>query len=61
MFDEKNLILLVMELIEGEDLFDSLNQLLPIKLKDCRFLISQLILIIDHLHSSKIIYRDLKP
>lgn len=50
-----------MELLQGEDLFDAINMRLPLNIKNYRFLICQLILIIEHIHNSKIIYRDLKP
>lgn len=50
-----------MELLEGEDIFDALNSKLPLRYRDYKFLISQIILVIEHLHKNKIIYRDLKP
>lgn len=61
MFTTHNLIMLVMELLEGEDLFDAINCKLPLKYKDYKFLISQIIMVIEHLHKNKVIYRDLKP
>lgn len=53
--------MLVMELIEGEDLFDAINTRLPLSHFDCKFLLAQLILVLEHLHKNKVIYRDLKP
>ena len=50
-----------MELLEGEDLFDAINEKLPLSEANSRFLISQIILVLEHLHKNKVIYRDLKP
>lgn len=50
-----------MDYIEGEDLFDVITKLGSFSPEHSRFLVSQILLIMEHMHNSKIIYRDLKP
>jgi serine/threonine protein kinase len=50
-----------MEFIEGEDLFDVITKVVSFTLEHTRFLISQILLMMDHMHNNRIIYRDLKP
>ena len=61
MFKDTTFIMLVMELLQGEDLFDSVNSRLPLSESEIKFFVSQLILVIEHLHNCKVVYRDLKP
>ena len=50
-----------MEYIEGEDLFDTMTKMISLSEENTKFLVSQILCVLEHLHSSKIIYRDLKP
>ena len=50
-----------MEFIEGQDLFDVITKVLNFTPDNTRFLVSQILLMMEHMHSSRIIYRDLKP
>jgi cGMP-dependent protein kinase len=50
-----------MEYIEGEDLFDTMTKMIYLSEENTKFLVSQILCVLEHLHSSKIIYRDLKP
>lgn len=50
-----------MDLLEGEDMFDTMNTMLPIPANLTRFYIMQIVMVIEHLHKNRIIYRDLKP
>ena len=50
-----------MELIEGEDLFDVISKVLNFTPDNTRFLVSQILLMLEHMHNNRIIYRDLKP
>jgi serine/threonine protein kinase len=60
-FKDDNFIMFVMDLLEGEDMFDAINSKLPLSEGETKFMASQLFLVIEHLHSNRIIYRDLKP
>lgn len=42
-------------------MFDAINSKLPLSEGETKFMASQLFLVIEHLHSNRIIYRDLKP
>lgn len=61
MFIEPGFVILVIQLFEGEDLFDALGGSLTMSGPQTRLYISQVLLVIEHLHKNKIIYRDLKP
>jgi len=50
-----------MEFIEGEDLFDVITKVISFTIEHTRFLISQILLMMEHMHNNRIIYRDLKP
>ena len=50
-----------MELLEGEDMFDTMNYILPFSNENTRFYAMQIILVLEHLHRHRVIYRDLKP
>ena len=50
-----------MELLEGEDMFDTMNYILPVPNHLTRFYIMQILLVLEHLHRHRVIYRDLKP
>lgn len=50
-----------MELIKGEDLFDVITKVVSFTVEHTRFLVSQILLMMEHMHSNRIIYRDLKP
>jgi cGMP-dependent protein kinase len=58
---DSNFIYFIMEFIEGEDLFDVITKVVSFTLEHTRFLISQILLMMDHMHNNRIIYRDLKP
>lgn len=50
-----------MEFIEGEDLFDVITKSMGFTLENTKFIVAQILIILEHLHSNRIIYRDLKP
>ena len=58
---DSNFIYFIMEFIEGEDLFDVITKVLTFTPDNTRFLVSQILLMMEHMHGSRIIYRDLKP
>ena len=60
-FDNGSIVALVVQLIEGQDLYDALSTKTPINEKQVRFYIAQILLMIQHLHTQNIVYRDLKP
>ena len=51
----------VLNLIEGEDMFETLLSMMSLPDLQLRFYIKQLVLILEHLHKYKVVYRDLKP
>jgi cGMP-dependent protein kinase len=50
-----------MDFIEGEDLFDVITKVIIFTAEHTTFLISQILLMMEHMHNNHIIYRDLKP
>jgi serine/threonine protein kinase len=54
-------IYFVMEFIEGEDMFDTITKMISFSEEKTKFLVGQILCVLEHLHSNKIIYRDLKP
>lgn len=52
---------LVLELLEGGDVFDRLVTKVAYSEKDCRDLTFHLLEIIDYLHDKNIVHRDIKP
>jgi cGMP-dependent protein kinase len=60
-FKTNNRVCFLMEYVKGMDLFDVLRALNILKEPDCLFYSCCLILILQHIHSQSIIYRDLKP
>lgn len=54
-------IYFVMEYIRGIDFFDALRAMKKTENEEAKFYISNLILILEHLHERDIVYRDLKP
>ncbi|CAD5212643.1 unnamed protein product [Bursaphelenchus okinawaensis] len=64
-FESKHLIHLVMDMVDGCDLFAYLHRVKKMRqklgLKLTRFFAAQLVLAIDYLHCEGMAYRDLKP
>ena len=58
---DSNFIYFIMEFIEGEDLFDVIGKVGSFTVEHARQLVAQVLLMMEHLHASRIIYRDLKP
>ena len=52
---------LILELVEGEDLFELVRKRKFIEEHDCAFIFGQIIQAVMHLHEVDIIHRDLKP
>ena len=60
-FKTSTRVCFLMEYVRGMDLFDVLRALNILKEQDCLFYTCCLVLILQHIHSLSIIYRDLKP
>ena len=60
-FKDVNRVCFLMEYVKGQDLFDVLRAINELKESESLFYSSCLVLILEHIHSLKIIYRDLKP
>jgi len=58
---DSNFIYFIMDFIEGEDLFDVITKVVCFTSENTRFLVSQILLMMEHMHNHRIIYRDLKP
>jgi len=58
---DSNFIYFIMDFIEGEDLFDVITKVIIFTAEHTTFLISQILLMMEHMHNNHIIYRDLKP
>lgn len=59
--ETENSIMIVMELVEGEDLVDYITRNVKLGEVDARRLFLQIISGVEHCHSRKIVHRDLKP
>ena len=60
MFEDKEYILLSMEYINGGNLFSFVKKRRKLSEKTAKFLFKQIILGIQHIHSNKIVHRDIK-
>lgn len=60
-FQERNKVYLIMEYLAGGELFMQLQKERMLMEDTAIFYLSQVLLAIEHLHKSGIIYRDLKP
>ena len=60
MFEDDNYILIAMEYINGGNLFSFVKKRRKLSEKTAKFLFKQIILGIKHIHSHKIIHRDIK-
>jgi len=60
-YESKNEFFLVMELVEGKELFDKIVERGQYSEKDASNITRQIISAIDYLHSKGIAHRDLKP
>ena len=60
-FKDSERVYFLTEFVNGQDLFDVIRILGLLKEVDCRFYVAGLLLILEHLHERKIVYRDLKP
>ena len=58
--DDKRLYFLL-EYVQGMDLFDTMRVLNVVKKKEAKFYAGSLTLMVEHLHSLNIVYRDFKP
>ena len=60
-FETKNSLYLVLELIKGGELLKRISKVKIFKESDVRILIKKMLIALDHCHSKNIIHRDLKP
>jgi cGMP-dependent protein kinase len=60
-FKDDSRLYFLMEFVHGMDLFDALREMGLLNNESSKFYISCLLLIFEHMHERKIIYRDLKP
>ncbi|XP_067024861.1 calcium/calmodulin-dependent protein kinase type 1-like isoform X1 [Acropora muricata] len=60
-FDNKTHLYLVMDLVQGGELFDRIVEKGSYTEKDASDLIRQVLLAVDYLHGQGIVHRDLKP
>ncbi|KRX08335.1 Protein kinase-like domain [Pseudocohnilembus persalinus] len=54
-------VYLLLEFIEGMELFDVIREMGLLSTFDCQFYIGSIILGIEYMHKNQIIYRDIKP
>mmetsp|Transcript_34788 Transcript_34788/g.109853 ORF Transcript_34788/g.109853 Transcript_34788/m.109853 type:complete len:410 (-) Transcript_34788:98-1327(-) len=60
-FQDDKALYLVMEYVEGGDLFELISKTGVLPINASRFYVMQVLLALDHLHSRGYVYRDLKP
>ena len=60
-FETKNSLYLVLELIQGGELLKRISKNKGFKESDVKVLMKKIFLALEHFHSNKIIHRDLKP
>ena len=60
MFEDENYILIIMEYINGGNLFSFVKKRRKLNEKISKFLFKQIILGINHIHSQNIVHRDIK-
>lgn len=54
-------IYLLLEFIEGMELFDVIREIGLLSTFDCQFYTASIILALEYMHKNHIIYRDIKP
>jgi cGMP-dependent protein kinase len=60
-FKDQDMLMYLLEYIEGVDLFEVLKEIGLLSTFDCQFYIANIILILEYLHSNYIMARDIKP
>ena len=60
-FKDRKRVYFLAEFVNGQDLFDVIRIIGLLSEADCKFYVAGLVLILEHLHERKIVYRDLKP
>jgi cGMP-dependent protein kinase len=60
-YRDSHFIYFLCEFVNGLDLFDVLRMMDAVKDSEAKFFIAGLLMILEHLHERKIVYRDLKP
>ncbi|KAL5267775.1 hypothetical protein ACHWQZ_G004727 [Mnemiopsis leidyi] len=61
MFEDKNYLYLVMDLVTGGELFDRIVERGSYSEKDASECVKQILIAVDYLHGLGIVHRDLKP
>ena len=60
-FHDEHCIYFVSEFVSGGDLFAHLRRLVRFKKSTAMFYAAQVLIVLEHLHSLQIVYRDIKP
>jgi len=60
-FKDASRVYFLSEFVQGQDLYEVMRLLSVLKDEEARFYTAALLLVLEHLHSSGVIYRDLKP
>jgi len=60
-YEDEDYFFLVLELVEGSELFDKIVDLGNYSEKDAANIVNQIVRAVDYLHSHGIVHRDLKP